>query len=375
LQTALVALAVVFLAFAFHCDTPWFERHVFLPQQYFIVADHRIVGVVRGAAAVVGLVLLGLVRLVPRGAGARRVALAALLAIPATEALLEWRSRRLLAHELVAATDSLTAKSARYGQTLRPSIDHRQRMSGRDVRFVTDGEGRRIGGAPVDRELPSLVVTGESTVAGHGLEWEETFPVLLGARLGLQVVNLASLAYRTDQSWLRLRDALSGLGHPAAVVGLFMPGLVARGFAGGRHPLARPGPAGGVVLDPEPSPTLFQQTGLYRLWRHLYWSDAEIDEGMASMAALLRDMDAMSRRRGAPCVFVVTGHTPAWMVHGLFEANGLDYVVVEVPREELLADGHPALRGSVRLADALEARLRKRLKRGGASVAGVGATP
>jgi hypothetical protein len=137
-----------------------------------------------------------------------------------------------------------------------------------------------------------------------------------------------------------------------------MPGLVARGFANGRHPLAHPGPAGSVVLDPEPSPTLFQQTGLYRLWRHLYWSDAEIDEGMASMAVLLRDMDAMARRRGAPCVFVVTGHTPAWMIHELFEANGLDYVVVELPREELLADGHPGLRGSIRLADALEARLR-----------------
>jgi len=49
------------------------------------------------------------------------------------------------------------------------------------------------------------------------------------------------------------------------------------------------------------------------------------------------------------------------MLHDLFEVPALDSVVVEVPQEELLADGHPGPRGSIRIANALEARLRTTL--------------
>ena len=45
-------------------------------------------------------------------------------------------------------------------------------------------------------------------------------------------------------------------------------------------------------------------------------------------------------------------------LHDLFEVPGLDYVVAEVPEQALLADGHPALPGSIGIADALEPRLR-----------------
>src|SRR5439155_950157 len=225
-QGTIVLAAVALFAFAWRCDGAWFDKHVFLPQQFFIPASRGIV-----------------------------------------------------------ATS------------------------------------------------PSLIFTGESTMAGFGLQWEETFPVLLGTRLQLQVVNLASPAYRADQSWLRLTDALPNLEHPVAVVGIFMPGLVGRSFV------------------PPEAPTLLQRSGLYRLWKHLYWSDAAVDDGMRAVAASLRDMAALAKARGAPCIFLVTGRTPQWMLHELFEVPALDAVVVEVPQEELLADGHPGPRGSIRIAN------------------------
>ncbi|TMB27872.1 MAG: hypothetical protein E6J65_04490 [Deltaproteobacteria bacterium] len=113
-------------------------------------------------------------------------------------------------------------------------------------------------------------------------------------------------------------------------------------------------------MPPEP-PTLLQQSGMYRLWRHLYWSDAEVEEGLRSLAVVLRDTAALANARGAPCIFLVTGRTPQWMLRELFEAPALDYVVVEVPEKELLAEGHPGPAGSTRIADALEARLRTRI--------------
>jgi hypothetical protein len=357
-QGAVALGALALFAFAWRCDEPWFDKHVFLPQQFFIPASRGIVFWSRAVAAAMAALLLLLLPFLPRGAAGRRLLVAVLLALPAAEGVLQWRMRRLVLPELVAAMDALTTLHPRYGVTLSASMDRLQQMSGRKIRFLTDAEGRRIPGTPADLALPSLVVTGESTVVGFGLQWEETFSALLGARLHLQVVNLGSPAYRSDQSWLRLKDALPKLEHPVAVVGLFMPGLVGRSFAGQRHPPVRPSASFGVEVLPPEDPGLLQHSGLYRLWKHLYWSDAAVEEGMRSVAVVLGDMAALAKARGAPCIFLVTGWTPRWMLHDLFEVPGLDYVVAEVPQAELLAEGHPGPRGNIRIADALEPRLR-----------------
>src|SRR5439155_12283970 len=245
-QGAVIVAALALLAFAWHCDEAWFDKHVFLPQQFFIPASRGIVFWARTMAATTAALLLLLVPRLPHGASARRLLVALLLTLPAAEGLLRWRTRRLIRPELLAAMDALTASHPRYGFTLAAAIDRVQPMSGRAIRFRTDSKGRRIPGAPIDPALPSLVFTGESTVAGFGLQWEETFPALLGERFHLQVVNLGSPAYRADQSWLRLEDALPELDHPVAVIAVFMPGLVGRSFAGQRHPRARPSPSSGV---------------------------------------------------------------------------------------------------------------------------------
>jgi hypothetical protein len=342
-QGTIVLAALALVAFAWRCDSAWFDKHVFLPQQFLIPASRGIVVWSRTAAAAIATLLLVLVPFLPRGASGRRLLLAVLLTVPAAEVLTRWRVGRLIRPELVAAMDALTTAQPRYGRTFTASMDRLQPISGRDIRFHTDAENRRTSGAAIDPASPSLVFTGESTMAGFGLQWEETFPALLGTRLHLQVVNLASPAYRADQSWRRLRDALPKLERPVAVVGIFMAGLVGRSF---------------VAPD---APTLLQRSGLYRLWKHVYWSDAAIDEGMRAVAAPMREIAALAKARGAPCIFLVTGRTPQWMLHELFEVPALDAVVVEVPREELLADGHPGPQGSIRIANALEARLRTTL--------------
>jgi hypothetical protein len=269
--------------------------------------------------------------------------------------------RRLVNPGLADAMETLTTEHPRYGPTLAAGLDRLHRMSGRQIRFRTDADRRRISGSPVDPAAPSLVFTGESTVAGVGLQWEETFPAIVAARLHLQPVNLASPAYRLDQSWLRLKDALPMLEHPVAVVAFFMPGLVARSFGGQQHPRARPSPAGGIELPPPEPRELLERSALYRVWKHVYWPDAAFDEGMRSVSAVLRDMAVLAKLRGASCIFVVGDRTPQWMLHELFDAAGLEYVLVDVPEQELLADGHPGPQGSMRIADALETRLRARL--------------
>jgi hypothetical protein len=360
-QALLVVAALALLAFTWRCDAPWFERHVFLPQQFFIIASRRIVFASRAAAAGMATLLLFMVPLLPRRAALQRLVGAVLLAFVAAEGFLQWRLRRLVNPGLADAMETLTTEHPRYGRTLAAGLDRLHGMSGRQIRFRTDSERRRISGTTVDPALPSLIFTGESTVAGVGLEWEETFPAIVAARLHLQVVNVASPAYRLDQSWLRLKDTLPALEHPVAVVGLFVPGLLARSFGGQQHPRARTSADGSVELLRQEPAGFLQRLALYRLWKHVYWSDTAFEEAMQSASAVLRDMAALSKARGASCIFVVSGRTPQWMARKLFDAKGLEYVVIDVPETELLADGHPGPHGSVRIADELEARLRTRM--------------
>jgi hypothetical protein len=360
-QGAVALASLLLFAFAWRANELWFDKHVFLPRQFCAAADRGAVAFWRGGAAALGLALL--LFGVPTAARWpwRRLLVALLLGLVAGEGLLRWRMRKPLEPEAAAVMEALTTFDPRYGHTLAPSIDRTFPMSGRNIRWVTDSARHRTGGTPPDPALPSLVFTGESTMVGHGLQWEETFPALLGARLGVQVVNLASFGYRSDQSWLRLADALPTLAHPQAVVAIFMPGLLGRNFAGLRHPPVRQSPTG-VEYREIPPPDFFERLQLYQLWMRMpYLSNAAFEEVMVSTAAVLRQMAALSRARGAPCVFLVMGHPAPFLVHDLFEVPGLDHLLLDLPNEEFLADGHPSPRGAIHIADALEPRLRSAL--------------
>src|SRR6266850_8154358 len=116
-QGAVVLVALALLAFAWRCDGPWFDKHVFLPQQFFVPAGRGIVAGARALTAAMGALLLFLVRSLPRGASGRRLLLAVLLTVPAAEILLRWRMDRLIRPELVAAMEALTTPDPRYGVT------------------------------------------------------------------------------------------------------------------------------------------------------------------------------------------------------------------------------------------------------------------
>ena len=49
-----------------------------------------------------------------------------------------------------------------------------------------------------DPQALTVLITGESTAVGHGLQWEETFAAKLGRTLRLQVVNVAEGGYGGD---------------------------------------------------------------------------------------------------------------------------------------------------------------------------------
>jgi len=360
-QAAVALFALALFALAWHCDAAWFDRHVFWPQQFFIVASRAIIVAARAGAAAMGVLLLVLVPRLPRGTAGWRLLLALVLTLPASEILLRWRLPRLTRPEAAMGLEGLTRWTGRYGYTLAPGVDRLESSSGRSVLFRTDAEGRRISGAAIDPAAPSLIFAGESTVVGIGLQWEETFPAILGSRLHFQAVNLASPAYSAEQSWMRLRDTLPALAHPVAVVDVFMPGLIGRSFAGQRHPLPLPSPDFAGEPFPPEAPRYLHLSALYALSKHLYWSDAAVEEGVRAVALALRETAALAKARGTPCLFLVTGRTPQWMLREIFEAQGLDAVVVEVPEDELLPDGHPGPRGSLRIADALEPRLRTRI--------------
>src|SRR2546428_55085 len=130
-QGAVVLVALALLAFAWRCDGPWFDKHVFLPKQFFIPASRGIVFWSRALTAAIGALLLSFVPFLPRGASGRRLLLAVVLTIPAAEVVLRWRMGRLIRPELIAAMDALTTSDARYGVTFAPSMDRVQRYSRR----------------------------------------------------------------------------------------------------------------------------------------------------------------------------------------------------------------------------------------------------
>ena len=152
LQGGVILVACGLLLFAWRCDVAWFERHVFLPQQFFIPANRAIAGVFRVAAAMAAGILFLAVPRIPRGAAARGILLGGLLSLPAAEIVLRWRIEKVIRPEVTAAMAHLTAPHPRYGITFLPSLDRVEKLSGREIRFRTDAQSRRIPGAAIDPE-------------------------------------------------------------------------------------------------------------------------------------------------------------------------------------------------------------------------------
>jgi hypothetical protein len=375
--TVCAAGGVALLLAAWAMDYPWFERHVLLPG-YYPWAPDWVSRDVRSGVALAGIALLAASwpagRALARATlgGTARIVLAVALALAASELILRRTDGQPAAWRAPKLEFRLGRPDARFGWVLLPS---RARVLGppeHPVVYAVDAWGDRAhapGGAP-DPDLPSLVVTGESIAAGHGVDYDQTFAAVMGKDLGLQVVNVSCGGYGSDQALLRLDDALERLRRPAAAVITFVPVMLYRNVQDYRPRLALR--EGALALVP-PADGFFAHLRLRDLLFNevRYLSDGALRESTRLTAAILRDSARAARRRGAEPLFAVISigrprtldeHPEGALLRELLVEQGLPYALVDVDPAELLPwEGHPDPAAHRRIAAELERALRPRL--------------
>ncbi len=358
-EAAVVVVALLLAVWGASADLAWFERHV--APRYCIDLPTWPWQAMRATAIAVGLILVVVVR--PRLGRAVAswparelavtwvmVAVALAAALGVGELLLRrvrWDDRTASEHDDLPAAQP----DARLGWTFRPG----QTRSFGPVEYVIDERGDRVAraGQSIDPAAPALVVTGESIAFGFDLAWDDTFPVLVGRALGLQVVDVAVPAYGTDQAYLRLADALPRLARPRLVVLVFVPQQIRRNVSPVREHFVV---AGDGTLARVPPATGLAAWRLARLG-----SDEPFhgDEPIRVTRAILVAAAQAARARGARPLFVVTNYgrpcrgDDPWMVRELFA--GLPHVRVELTDADIVspADPHPNPRGARKIADAI----------------------
>jgi hypothetical protein len=367
-RLAILCAAAGAFAAAGLCDEAWFSRHVRMPALYLPPA-WWLLPVLRGGLVALGIAAIAasrpLARLAARPLDAARVALALALAVAAAEFVLRrgergttlWRARKL---EL-----RMGRPDARFGWALQHSRTLRIAEPGAaPVAYAFDAWGDRArdaAGAP-DPSRPSLVVAGESMGVGHGLPFEDTFAARLASRLDLQLVNVSAGGYGTDQSLLRLEDALGRLQRPAACAMVFLPIQLQRNVQDYRPRLAL---HEGSLRLAAPASGFFQELRLRDLWVNELpvLGEERLRDSIALTAAVLREGAGLCRSRGAAFAVLVVSvgptrafeaHPEAGVLRDLMVVQQLPFALVDVQEDELIpGDGHPGARASERIAAAL----------------------
>ena len=366
LGIVVTATGILLLVGATLATQDWWDRH-FLPLYFSAHAKQLLIErLARLAMAALGLALMIFVRPALRRATERkssreiaasglRIALAVILAL----AVSEWTMGRKFAFaaaETQPGEQPVRQPDPRLGWVFAPSHQGTITVGRRRISYSTDSHGYRVRGpdGPVDVTQPTLVFTGESIIAGYGLNWEETIPALAGAALQMQSANIAVFGYANDQAYLRLVSELPRFRQPRAVVSLFVPSLFARNLGDDR---------------PHLGPRLTWMPARHRLWVHAlfrflvpYHSQPEIEQGIANMRAQLMASQALARAHGAIPLIVVPQFGPELPVEQMLRRRILDgqsYVQVQLdPDWHLQGDLHPDPRAAQAIAMAVVARLR-----------------
>jgi hypothetical protein len=361
------ALAFCLLVFAWQIDLPWFARHTAATGVALPIAC-------RAGAALVGVAVFALAR--PRAGrwaarvGPREAAAAStrlLLAIAAAFVASEIGLRILkLPHrtDIAIAERRLGEKDPRYGWLFRASQSFVVDSAGRPVHCDFDADHNRapsVDHVP-DLHAPTLFFVGESVIAGHGLEWAESFPAIVGEAMSLQVVDLGVDGYASDQAFLRLVDTLPRFEHPVAVISLFMPIMVDR-LERVDHPRLR---FDGDTLRLEP-PDFLESLRLTQAFREGLVLRSE--GAITTTSEVFRRTALLAKARGAPAIFVAPHLAKDWppkawaLVDELLVRPG--YTVVSAPfgYEGIPFDGHPNAASTRRLANAVLEALRAELAR------------
>lgn len=370
-------LGVSFLAWAWHADLRYCERHFcaecFAYDAYQVDAAHAW----RAGGALIGLLLLFVLRpLAGRWAGSRppgqsiaacgRIVVALCLSVVASEIglrVLHLPHGKDKSHTIEVA---IGEPNARYGWLFTASkatvLPH---AGGRHVEYAVNAEHNRAPSVDAlpDHAKPSILFVGESLTAGHGLPWGETYPALVGDALGLQVVNLGVHGYGFDQQFLRLYDTLPTFEHPVAIVTMYLPLMIDRASEE-THPHLE-----FVGHEPvvEPLDGFWHHSALVRAW----WlaRPYRTDHALELAARIFRETDRLARERGARAVFLAPNQdygTPRgdeYVIDELFTRQGLTVIDADFGFHPLQDDVHPDAASTRRLADLVIASLRTELAR------------
>jgi SAM-dependent methyltransferase len=371
-EAGVVIGAIACAAASWLIDRWWWEEHV-LPLHCAVrpweVEAPRVV-------RVLGLVVAAALLLVVRpllgawvGRDARqalgavlRIGVAALLALVSTEAILR------VTHPPAAPLSDVPAIVAdpHLGRALAASRTSETQRGGRTVAFAVNALGLRArseGDLP-DLSRPSILVAGESIAQGYAVNYDESAPYLVEQSTGVPTLNAGVSAYANDQVYRRMREVLDRLERPLAVVTFVVPLQIRRDVDYRRERLA-PREDGSLAIVPPASPRV-QSLRLFDLFDHVGPHSGEAFEvARAVISATAKDV----RQRGAfplflatnfgePCLHDESGESS--LAHHLFAGLNVEHVSVDLdPAWSVPGDGHPDVRGSRALADAIVRELRK----------------
>ncbi|WP_242127982.1 hypothetical protein [Sphingobium sp. Sx8-8] len=340
----------------------WTDRHllpdILVPSEWLMT----IVQIERATLMAITLALLIAAHWVKAGRGDRMwraivIGIAILLAVPASEAILQqisWRKGQ----PWTPGDEPLRRVDPRLGWTYVPSRLAADPEFAWHPLYRIDSHGYRIApnASSLDRTAPSILFVGESIMFGKGLEWKDSVAGRVQASSGIQSANLAVNAYSVSQSFLKLQRDLPRFRHPVAVVILFSPSLMVRDLDRNRPWID----SAGQWHRAEPS------WALGHLGRILFpcHSRAAIAHVVAIDRRLLMAAVAMVRTRGARPLILV----PAFQPDGareralrvaIFDGSSIPHLVVPLdPDWRLPHDSHPDARGNAAMAHALWARLK-----------------
>lgn len=357
------APAALLVWFAVIADRAWFERHVLVPA-YRLPPPAWTLPAVRIGAALLGLALIGCAASASRRAtpsGVARVAAALLLSIGASELLLRLFDRPEAERPNPRLEWILGVEDPRTGWVFVP---HRSMVlpphgTQRRALYSIDAHSDRAPTADwvEDPTAPTILITGESTAVGHGLEWRDTFAARVSEKLHMQVVNVAEGGYGSDQAHLRAVDALPRFTRPFAVVTIVLPVQLHRNIQDDRPRLVVSG--GALVVEPAfRSPFRLRQIFVDEI---PYLSESRLERSLRLTRAILHATASTARAHRAQPLFVVPSIGPkrtadqrpeAFVVNALLD--DLPHVVVDIDRADLIPrDGHPDSAGAAKIADAI----------------------
>ncbi len=372
-ELIVVTLGATALAWSWCADPAWFLRHWFTYPYSWVLEEpaRRAARNWRILGAVVGVALLVVVRpLLGRWAGRHtraevadafvRIGLSVLAALVSSEIALRAFDLPKKPDKAQWVEVKIGEPDPRYGWRYIGSHATTLSQGGRDIEYAINAEharARSIDALP-DPTLPTLIFTGESITAGHGLHYEETFPALAGEALKLQVVNLGVHGYGSDQAFLRLAETLPRFQHPAAIVTFFIPAMLWR-LSEYDHPHL-----GFDGLEPKVVPVSFlHDLRLERMRKNLI----SYRDELALAAKIFRETARLAHERGAKAIFVAPRFNDQdpredrYLIDELFAQQGLTVLDTSFGYQAIVNDNHPDAPSQRRLADAVVGTLRAEL--------------